>query len=135
MAVSGRGDFTLRETATRRLKASAGTVHQFDVLATDDRRLGIACVTLEVPPALVREFGHVCVTLAEAHSTAVRFAEVATALFDATFRCRVAEIRVVVPGDHTPSLQACVSLHPAGPAESFDLRGNRYFAFRYSGAS
>lgn len=72
---------------------------------------------------------------AVAHSTAERIAEVATVLVDATFRCGVAEIRVVVPGDHRPSLQAWVSLHPAGPMEWLDLRGKRFFELRYAGAS
>jgi hypothetical protein len=127
-----KGDgFVVRNTAVKRMKSTDAPVYLFDVIDTGGNRIGVASLVCEPALEAVREFGHVCVTLAEKASNATLVANVASVVFGKAYEMGLDHLRVVIPQDHAASVAACEALGPQGVIESFESRGQRFLAYSF----
>jgi hypothetical protein len=127
-----KGDgFVVRNTAVKRMKSTDAPVYLFEVIDTGRNRIGVASLVCERALDAVREFGHVCVTLAEQASNAILLANVASVVFGKAYEMGLDHLRVVIPHDHAPSIAACEALRPQGVIESLELRGQQFLAYSF----
>ena len=126
--------FTLRNIDIKRMRSTNAAVHFFDVIDPQGNRLGVASLVLEPSVDVVRDFGHVCVTLAEGKSNPQLLADVGQLVFNTAYEHGLEEIRVVVPDDHAASVGACDALNPCATAERLSRDGESFLAYKYQKA-
>ncbi len=124
--------FTLRNVSIKRTKETGAPVHLFDVLDGNGERIGIASfVDDDHSSKAVQHFGHVCVTLSEAHSAGPLLADLGKAVMRVAHEKGHNAVRVVVPPDHPPSVHACELLKSGGEVEPFKVGDQGYLAYHY----
>jgi hypothetical protein len=123
-------ELTLRNTSVKRTKESGARVYLFDILDSDER-VGLASLIDEDSSQIIQDYGHVCVTLSEKLSSARLLAGIGKVVFDIAFQTGLNQIRVVVPSAHCASIEACVLLHPSGPAESHTVKSESFLVYKY----
>jgi len=128
--LTGTG-FLLRNTHIKRLRSTNAAVHLFDVIGPQGNRLGVANLVVEPSVDAIRDFGHVCVTLAEDNSNSQLLTDAAQLLFDTAYKLGLKEIRVVSPKDHADSVCACEALNPDTTAEPLNRDGKSFLSYRY----
>lgn len=128
MAVGG---FTLRNTVVERTRDTGAPVHQFDIIDEAGDRVGRANLVLEESSSVIRDYGHVCVTLAEKLASGRLLADFVRTLFEVANKTGLHEFRLVVPQDHQPSVECCELLHPSGMAEALTVNERQFFVYHY----
>ena len=123
--------FILRNTSIRRMRGTNAPVHFFHVLDHQGSRFGIASLVIEPSIDAVRDFGHVCVTLAKDRSSSELLVEVAKLIVNVAYSLGLRQLRIVVPHDHPDSISACNALGPHAPAERHDCDEKSLLAYQY----
>jgi hypothetical protein len=126
--------FVLRNTEVKRTKENGAPFYVFDVLSARGARVGIASYLAEPSSQAVTDYGHVCVTLDEERATPELLASLARPLIRLGHEASdaLSPIRIVVPEDHPPSIEACTLLDPDGEPERVVVNGKPFLAYSYS---
>lgn len=125
------GGFTLRNTVVERTRDTGAPVYQFDIMAAAGERVGRANLVLEGSSSVIRDYGHVCATLAEQLTSGRLLAELVRTLFEVANETGLHEFRLVVPQDHRPSVECCELLRPSGAAEALTVNERQFFVYHY----
>jgi hypothetical protein len=126
--------FLLRNTDVKRTRETGAPFYVFEVLGPTGMRVGIASLLSEPSSGAVNDYGHVCVTLDAQHATPQLLATLARPLIQLGYRENKAltAVRIVVPAEHAPSVEACTLLGPRGTPERIAVHDKPFLAFSFA---